>query len=429
MMNERNFLSLAAAAPLGMLAGCGGGSISGGANVRLLNASVGYGTLDLYWNGSSAITSVDYASVSAYADLNAGTYAATLYSAGGASLLATASRTLTEDVDYTIVAYGWSGSLASAVITESLDAASSGYSAVRVFNLALDAGSLDLYLSAENDVLAESTAAMSSAAKDTLSSSSTLTSGRYRLRITGAGDTSDLRLDAPCVTLASTGVYTFVLTPGPGGVLVNSLMLQQGSDLTVQLNTQARVRVMAGMAGGASVTVHAGSTALTTDSSSPAITNYALVDAGAVVLNVAVDGNSLASETVTLAAGSDTTLLVAGNSVADTVVNAINDVNLLPTASTDYKMRLVNASPTYMNAALTLTVDLNDLASNVAFGQASGFSSQASTTDAELTVSTLSTTTALYDVTSQSYQAQGVYTVFAYDTPAGEITAKVKKDR
>ena len=428
-MKKRNFLSVAAAAPLGLFAGCGGNDSTGSANVRLLNASVGYDTLDLYWNSESAISSVGFATVSSFSELIAGTYYSTLYSAGGASQLSTASRTLTEDADYTIIAYGWSGSLTSTILTEATDPASSGYSTVRVLNLAPDAGTLDVYLTTESAELTESTATVSSAVKGTLSSATTLTSGTYRLRVTATGDTIDLRLDVARVTIASTGVYTFVLTSGPGGVLVNSLMLQQGGDLTAQPNTQARVRVMAGMAGGAKVTVLVGSTALTTDSTSPTITNYTLVDAGAVAINLSVDGQSLASQTVTLAAGSDTTFVVAGNGLNDAVVNAVNDVNRLPTTSTHYKMRLIHASPAYRSSGLTLTVNLEDLVSNIEFAQASSFSSRTATTDADLAVSSLSETTALYDVDSQSYLANGVYTVFVYDTSAGETTAKVKKDR
>ena len=370
-MKKRSFLSLAAAAPLGMLTGCGGGN-SGNPNVRLLNASVGYSALDLYWNGSSAIASVGYATVSDFAELDSGTYTAALYGTGGSSQLSSASRTFSEDVNYTVVAYGWAGSLASVIIEEDTDAASSGFSTVSVLNAAVDAGSLDVYLTAETDVLSASTPALSSVAGGSRSSSTTMTAGTYRLRVTGAGDTSDLRLDVSNVTVASTGVYTFVLTCGPGGVLVNSLMLQQGGALTAQLNTQARVRVMAGMAGGAKVTAQANGTALTTDSVAPTITNYALVTAGSVVFNTSVDGHSLASKTVTLAAGSDTTLVVAGTDVADAAVNAVNDVNRLPTTSTYYKMRLIHASPAYMSTGLTLTVDLADLASNVEPGANGG---------------------------------------------------------
>jgi hypothetical protein len=428
-MKKRNFLSLAGAVPMGMmLTGCGGSSASS-AKVRLLNASVGYSGLDLYWNGSSVLSSVAYGTVSDFAGIDAGTYSAALYSAGGSSQLSVASRTFSKDVSYTVVAYGWSGALASTIITENIDAAASGSSTVSVLNSSVDSGALDFYLTGQDDLLSASTPQISSLAGGSRSTSTTMAAGTYRLRVTGAGDTTDLRLDVSNVTVASTGVYTFILTPGPGGVLVNSVMLQQGGAATAQLNTQARVRVVAGMAAGAKVTVQAGSTVLTSNSASPAITNYVLVNAGSVIFNASVEGNSLASQTVTLSPGSDATVVVAGNTVADAVMNVIDDVNRLPAVSTSYKMRMIHASPTYMNQALTLTVDLEDLADNVAFAQGSSFSSQAATTGSELTVSSLSSSTAIYDVLSQSYLANGVYTVFVYDTAAGVTTAKVKKDR
>lgn len=427
-MKRRQLLTLSTVLPLGGLAACGGSSASN-ANVRLLNASQDYSALDLYWDGSAVISSVAYGTVSSFTGVTDGTYTAALYSAGGASQLTAASRTLVKDTDYTVVAYGWSGALKSVVITENTDAAASGYSSVSVLNTAVDAGTLDFYLTGQDEVLSASTPQISGVTGGARSSAVSIAAGTYRLRITGTGDTTDLRLDVSNVTIASTGVYTFVLTCGAGGVLVNSLMLQQGGSVSVQPNTQARVRVVAGMANSGKVSVTAGSTVLTSAASSPTITSYALITAGSVVLNTSVDGSSLASQNLTIAPGSDSTVVVSGNSVADAVVNVISDANRLPTVSTYYKMRLIHASPSLMSTQLTLTVDLVDLVDNVAFAQASLFSSQTATSSSELSVSSLASTTPIYDVTGQAYLANGVYTVFVYDTSAGVATAKVKKDR
>jgi hypothetical protein len=298
-----------------------------------------------------------------------------------------------------------------------------------VLNTAVDAGALDFYLTGQDDVLSSATPQLSGVTGGSRTSAVAIPSGTYRLRVTGTGDSTDLRLDVSNVTIASTGVYNFVLTCGPGGVLVNSVMLQQGGDATSQPNTMARMRVIAGMANSGKVSVTAGSTVLAAAASSPTITSYMLVAAGNVVLNTSVDGNSLASQNLTIAAGSDTTVVVAGNSVADAVVSALEDSNRLPTVSTYYKMRMIHASPSLMDTQLTLTVDLVDLVENVGFAQASAFSSQNATTSSELTVSSLASTTPIYDVTSQAYLANGVYTVFVYDTATGVATAKVKKDR
>lgn len=427
-MKRRQLLSLSAVLPLGTLAACGGSS-SGNTSVRLLNASPDYSSLDFYWNAELAISAVAYGTVSSFADISDGTYTAALYSAGGASQLTTASRTFSKDTSYTVVAYGWSGALKSVVITDNVDAAASGYSSVSVLNSAVDAGALDFYLTGQDDVLSASTPQLAGVTGGSRSSAVAITSGTYRLRVTGTGDATDLRLDVSNVTISSTGVYNFVLTCGPGGVLVNSIMLQQGGDATLQPNTMARMRVVAGMANSGKVSVTAGSTVLTAAVSSPTITAYTLVTAGALVLNTSVDGNSLASQNLTIAAGSDTTVVVTGNSVADAVVTALSDANRLPTVSTYYKMRLIHASPSLMSTQLTLTVDLVDLVSNVGFAQGSTFNSQAATTDSELSVSSLASTTPVYDVTAQAYLANGVYTVFVYDTAAGVATAKVKKDR
>ena len=51
--------------------------------------------------------------------------------------------------------------------------------------------------------------------------------GTYRIRVTGAGNTADLRLDIPSFSLTSQEVATVLLTPTTGGTLVNGAVLSQ----------------------------------------------------------------------------------------------------------------------------------------------------------------------------------------------------------
>ena len=82
--------------------------------------------------------------------------------------------------------------------------------------------------------------------------------GTYRIRVTGAGNPSDLRLDIPQVILLNQRVATVILTPTAGGTLANgSVLIEQGSDGTGGLysatpNTNARVRLVAAVTNGAS---------------------------------------------------------------------------------------------------------------------------------------------------------------------------------
>src|ERR1700712_3774970 len=116
-MKKREFLAMGGAVPL-VLAGCGG-SGSGSAPVRLVNASVGYPNLG-FMDESTQATSADvaYGFASPFENVQAGAVGITLTVAGQA---ATASqvRTINKDNRYSLIAYGFANELKSVLLTES----------------------------------------------------------------------------------------------------------------------------------------------------------------------------------------------------------------------------------------------------------------------------------------------------------------------
>lgn len=425
-LSKRHFLGLMAALPMSSLVGCGGSS-NGDASLRLVNAS-GYDALDLYIDDEVLMSSVAYGSASSYTSVSAATVTAALTSADSATYLLSQSRTLETDTQYTAVAYGWQGALKSNLIADSVDAADSGKTKLTVLNTASDAGSLDVYLTAASDDLDASTPVATGVAGGSSSSVTSVTAGTYRLRVTATEDTADLRLDVASITLASTGVVTLVLMPGPGGVLVHAMQLVQGGAVTALYNTQARVRVVGGVAGGATVSASAGGVSLLSGAPSPTIGAYKLVAAGSsVALNISVAGSSLAARTATLEAGGDYTLLVSGTSASPTV-SVVEDDNRLPTSSTKYKLRLLNAMNGMDSYPLTLTVDYEAVISDLAAGAVSDAVALNSNDAATLDVSSALSSTALYSLTDTALAAQGVYTVFMFGTSAAPSGA-LRKER
>ena len=424
-LSKRHFLGLMAAVPLGSLVGCGGSS-TGSASLRLVNAS-GYDALDLYIDDDKKLSSVDYGSGSDYIDADAATVDTSLTSAGSATYLLTQSRTLDTDTKYTVIAYGWQGALKSNIISDDTDAADSGKTKLTVLNTASDAGSLDVYLTAESDDLDQSTPVASGVAGGSSSSVTSVTSGTYRLRVTAAEDTSDVRLDVSGVALESTKVVTLVLMPGAGGVLVHGMKLVQGGAVSALYNTQARVRVIGGVSANGRVSVAIGSTTLLSGAPSPTIGAYSLVDAGDVTVNATVDGVALSGKAATLAAASDVTVLVSGDAASPTVT-VIEDDNRLPTSSSKLKLRLLNSMSGMSSYPLTMTVDYAAVASDVAQGTVSDYVSIASSSSATLEVSSALSSTALYSLTDTALSAAGVYTVFMFGTSAAASGA-LRKER
>jgi Domain of unknown function (DUF4397) len=432
-MNKRHLLGLVAALPLAWLTACGGGDDGNDASVRLVNASPGYASLDLYVEDTKEVSDVAFGAGSEYTGVASGSDVSNVLTAAGSTTeLLDQSRTLGSGKKYTLVAYGWEGALKSVIMTDDEDAADSNKTKVSVLNSAIDAGELDVYLTGTDETLESSTPIASGVDAGSQSGFSSVTSGTYRLRVTGTGDPTDLRLDIPSVTLSSTQVLTLIMTPGQGGVLVHAIGAVQSGDVTPYLNTQARVRMVAAVANSGVVSVSAGGTSLGTDVRSATIRDYLLVDAGSLTVHTTVNGTALTDTVATVAAGADVTLLVTGNTAADATVNVIADDDRLPTVSSKYKLRLVHAAPSLASENLSLTVDAGAVVSDLPFGEASAFDDLVAATSATIDIST-PTRGSIYTLTEQNLLSNGLYTVFMFDflDGAGNVVPRgvLRKDR
>ncbi len=426
-MNKRHLLGLVAALPLAWLTACGGGGNSNDATVRLVNASAGYASLDLYVEDTKEASAVAFGGGSDYASVKSGDVSNVLTAAGSSTELLNQSRSLGSGKKYTIVAYGWEGALKSVIMTDDESAADANKTKVSVLNTAIDAGELDVYLTGADDSLDSSTPIASGVDAGAQSGYSSVSSGTYRLRVTAAGDTTDVRLDVPSITLDSTKVLTLVMAPGSGGVLVHAIGVVQDGSVTPYLNTQARVRVVAAIANSGTVTVNAGGTLLANNAKSSTILGYATLDAGTLALNTAVNGTALAADSLTVTGGQDVTLLVTGTGAADAIVTKIADDNRLPAVSTKYKIRMVHAAPSLADQNLSMTVDFGAVVNDLSFGQASAFSSLTASTSSTIDV-TSPADGSVYTLTDLSLLSKGLYTLYMFDTTGG-LVGVLRKDR
>lgn len=433
MMNRvagrREWLRAAVAGALGAgLAGCGGQvekSDREVARVRLLNASTAYPALDLLIDDSRKNDTIAYGAAGDYARIDPGSVTTAVTGAGGGATVASSTQTLSGGKSYTVVAYGWQGAMASALLDEDTAAADSARSKLRVLNAATDAGSLDVYLTGATDALDSASPVAAGIAGGSLSSFSAIGAGSYRLRITAAGDKGDLRLDVSGLALSSTEVATLVVTPGIGGVLVHALLLVQRGSVTALANTLARARIVASVAGNAKVTASLGGATLMSAGTSPTIGAYAAVAAGTPALSLVVGGQPVSTQNVTLPAGSDATLLVWGDAAAPQLA-VISDDNRLPLSSANAKLRLVQAV-NGLASGLTLTADFSAIATDVLAGGASAYGNLAGASGIDLEVTSPLVTGALY-ANEATLAARGVYTLFMLgDMPSP--TAALRKER
>jgi hypothetical protein len=241
--------------------------------------------------------------------------------------------------------------------------------------------------------------------------------GTYRVRITAAGNKSDLRLDVPAVTVTSQQIATVVLTPASGGLLLNGGALVQQSTYAATRNINARVRLAAAVSGGATVAASAGGTVIDSGSVAPAFGYYVLVPASSA-LNITVDGQSVGAPAGTLRAGADSTLLVYGSPGAATASLLVDD-NRAPTDSSTVKLRLINGI-TGNVGNLSLTANSALVGSGIAQGAASSYVSVTGSANAmNLTLTSSLAPGILYTNSSNILNVNTVYTIMA----AGPVSA------
>lgn len=413
-----------------LLAGCGGSSND--AQIRVLNVSLDYSSLDLYAGSDESdatqrLSAVGTGSLTSYVDLTPGTYDLYLTSHGvsQSNALASTNETFSKNTHKTYVAYGNTGAFGYLEIAEDQSAPSSGYADVQVVGTATDAGAVDVYLTSAGVSLNDVSANFGSVAASKVTGFTSIADGTYELRVTGAGSKSDLRLDVSGITLSNQETVSIILTETPGGYLVNALVLPQQGSLTTENNPDARVRAAIGLSSGSNIAAAFGSTTLLSGAPATAVGTYQLVAAGSNSVNLTVNGAQVSVPTQTLTAGQDYTFLVWTGTGGTTEALA-TDTNRLPSSGYS-SSRLVNLM-SGLSDPISLSVDYVPIASNVSLGTASAYGQPTSSTTAQLSVTDASTSQQIYSQTSTTLSSQGVYSIFMFGS-ASSATGILRQDR
>lgn len=420
-------LSLSATA---LLTACGSGGGGGSSTqVRLLNATRSYPQLDLTVNDKTINSKIAYATVGEYGSVDTSATATKVLTSDVGTSISATTPTLAGGSNYTFITYGFAGAVRTTLLQEAQTAPDANKASLLVLNLAPDAGALDVYVTTAADCsLTSETALTTNLAGGTSSGYIQINSGSFRVCVTGYNNRSDLRLNIPAIALGSASVNSLVLTATEGGVLVNGITMVQKGAVTNYPNTQSRVRTVAALTNGSTVTSSIngqamfGSTAI-----SPLISPYVTTASGASTLSVNVNGAGISFTPPTLTAGGDYTLLVWGDASAPRM-SVLNDDNRLPTVSGNVKVRLVNALPTLSSS---LNVDFSALAANVAPGMASTPASISSTTASQVEVTVPTSATSIYTNASLAFPSNSVWTFFAVPSSSANqgMTALPKRER
>lgn len=428
----KTILRAAAIGALTMLVACdpgGDDEDKGDAKIRLLNLSTGYTSLDLITNidaedddeDETRSEGVALEAASEYTTLDPDKYTIKLKRTGSGSILRSfTGEELVEGTTNTYVAFGEVGAFGALRIDDTQDDADAGETKLAVANVST-AGALDVYIT-DTDTELDDTTPVLSGVGAALASFST-DSGTFRLRVTAAGDNTDVRLDIASFELPDRGIGTLILTSTQGGTLANAVYLPQEGQPRKMLNTRARLRGAVAVANGGNASIQAGGKAVLTSQTAGVIASkYTLLDAGALPVTLTVNGAVVAAPDITLQAGADYTLLVWSNA-AGAQTSLILDDNRAPSNSASTKIRLLNGMST-LGAPLTLSMDFSPLIEGTPVGQVSDEVEVASGTDRQFDISNTSTSTPVLTRGSITLQPNSVYTFFMTDngtTPIGVL--------
>jgi hypothetical protein len=418
-------------AALGLFGCLGSGDGGTEPQIRLLNVSRGYDALELYTTNDDSdadvkqISSVAAGTVSSYVSLKADTYTIKIRKTGASGSLLSTGTTLAEETNATYVAFGPSGSFGAVVIDEDVAEPDSGSSKVKVVNTT-GSGGLDVYLTSATDELQDVTATFSGVGSGAQTDPVTIASGSYRLRVTGSGDTSDIRMDVSGIELGSKQVLSVILTDTNGGVLLNATLLPQQGDPSSRPNPNVRIRGAAGVSG-AAVTANVAGTNILTRAAAGVINNsYTVMTAGSAAVNVYLDGTLSTSSSQSLVAGGDYTLLV-WNDPSGTHTTLLTDDNHLATSG-KAKLRLLNGMSS-LGEPITLSIDYSPIAEFIPVGTIAPVAEVSGGSEYQFDVTNANTTALLLSRTSVSLSGAAIYTYFVSGGGTAPVVATLRKDR
>jgi hypothetical protein len=429
LSKTRATLALALSAPLLLFSGCGNTEAQD-AQVRLVNATSEYTTMDLYTVDSKNVSTKFISgtpsfSASSYDGLFGGTYTFKILGSGSSTAAAQTSGSVSKQDHFAIVSYLSGGAATALLVPEEEPSPSSGNAKLRILNGAsAEVGGVDVFVTSNPcTALASTDTAFATAVtglQTTFGEIIVPSSGTtWNVCVTATGNKADLRLAANAVPFANQQVSTLILTHTTGGTLLNGLVMNQQGTVTPFSNSLARVRLVADAAGGASVSATLNSIPLAVDAGSPTIGDYTAIPSGPLTMSLAISDVPVTTTPQTVTAGTDYTLLVAGTAGAATIALLQDDNTPSTSVSLPVKMRLVNGlNGSTGTASLTSTGTL--VASGIAFGASSSYKTLAAS-DGLADVQAVGSGVT-FDLSTQTLLSGGVYTFFFIGDAATSAT-------
>lgn len=179
---------------------------AGTAKVRVVHASPDAPAVDVFVDGTAALTNVSFFTASDYLDLPAGAHKVAVAPAGAGEAAAVISADVTLDANsaYTVAAVGPLASIKAQIYNDNLAAPAAGKAHIRVIHASPDAPAVAIKL-------ADGTALVPNLAFPNASDYLPVDAGSYNIQVTPA-NASDVVLDLPNTTLTAGTIYDVFAT-------------------------------------------------------------------------------------------------------------------------------------------------------------------------------------------------------------------------
>jgi hypothetical protein len=178
-------------------------SAQGDARIRVLHASPDAPAVDIFLDGSEAISDLAFDEITDYVAVPAGDHKVDVFPAaadGTGDPAISADVTLAADTDYTVAAVGLLADIEPLVLLDDNTAPAAGEAKLRFVHASPDAPAVDIYAEGAGVVVPNAAFKDASGYLD-------LAAGTYNLEVRAAG-TETVALDLPGITLEEGKVYT-----------------------------------------------------------------------------------------------------------------------------------------------------------------------------------------------------------------------------
>lgn len=334
--------------------------------------------IDLAINGSPAFSNVAFESVTAYQEYDNRTTSFAVTLSGTSTTLATFSFPLAGDQPYTVLVYGTLSAPQLTMVAEIGNAPSNGNIQVTIFNAAPNVGGIDVYVTAPGADISNVGPNFGNVGYGGTTTSIQFSPGTYQVRIAPQG-TKTIIYDSGGSALTPNVALSLIAYARGSGTLVNAQVLQANGPVAPLDNIFARMKALNAALDVPQVNQLIGTLAVNSNVAFATASAYTLIPQDPTTINFeasAVPGATLASLPATIGPALDVSTFIAGP-VGNQQVFLLQDLNIAP-ASGFARVRFVNAS--WNTNPANVAINGNVLATNVAYGTASGYASVGTTT-------------------------------------------------